>query len=81
MTTADEIADGTGATIPVPEGWTPPDGYHFGAHVSLTGASGYYLIRDSDGLACPAIPRPDLGDEDAPDADAIDAAIDEPDDD
>lgn len=51
-----------------------PDGYRYGAHVSLGGGSvGYWIIRDRDGGACIGVLRRDL--EGAVGAEEIEDAI------
>jgi hypothetical protein len=64
-------------TIPWPESVdAPPAGWHWGRHVSLGAhGAGYYLIRDRDDATLIAIQRPDLGDDDVPTDDEIEAAL------
>jgi len=42
---------------------SPPDGWHWGRHVSLGPiGGGYYLVRDIDDAVLIAVQRPDLND-------------------
>lgn len=51
-----------------------PRGYHYGAHQSGPGWSGYYVIRESDGASCAGRLSPEAWVQ-VPTATEIDAAI------